>query len=73
MGKFIVKVQASLFASDGSSTILVYNKDRSVMQEFPANKALIDDIGGEMKAFYYAHKTKDGYLALDEKAPWQKW
>jgi len=75
--RFIVKVQLPLFSSDDGFGILVYNKNRSIMQELPMRskkemKQLVKLIGDEMKGYFYAAKEDKG-LILKGIAPWQSW
>lgn len=57
----------------GGKSVLIYNRDNSVMQQVPMTKALNglfrDTVG---KAFHYCHFENDK-LVIDEVAPWQEW
>lgn len=77
MKEFIIKAQIPLFSSDGSSHVLVYNEDRSIMAELPLRsmkeakefKRLMDD---EAKGYFYAVKDGKGII-ITRPAPWQNW
>lgn len=74
--RFIVKVQLPLFTT-GEIMALVYNEDRSVMQELPMRnkkelKELRERLGDEMKGYFYAKFEGKG-LILTAEAPWQNW
>lgn len=75
--RFIVKVQLPLISSHSDAGILVYNEDRSIMQEFHIKskaeaKELYKVIEDEMKGYFYAY-LNDSELIIDSIAPWQKW
>lgn len=69
----IVKVQISLFSSDNTANVLVYNKDQSVVFEGEVSKEVVKAMKGETKAFFYFTAMKGGYIRLFGKAPWQGW
>ncbi len=71
--RFIVKVQVSLFTSGQVPMMLVYNEDQSYMQEFPADKEIVEEMNGEPKVFMWAHIGDDDILNLEDLAPWQSW
>ena len=67
----IVKVQASIV---GAPNVLVYNRERTIMQQFPQTPEVMKAMNGDLKKFFYYHldpETKK--LILDEEAPWQQW
>jgi hypothetical protein len=66
----IVKVQVSL--NDGGSTVLVYNKDRTIQQQFPGKPEVVKAVGPAARAFFFA-KIVDGILELEGRAPEQGW
>lgn len=66
----IVKVQVSL--NDGGSSVLVYNRDRSVMQQFEAKPEIVKAVGAGRRAFFFA-KIVDSILELEGRAPEQDW
>jgi hypothetical protein len=74
---FIVKVQVSLFSSDGIPSVLVYNKDRSIYSQFDATddivKAMKKTVGDTKKAFFWAKTDRNKKLNIYEAAPWQEW
>lgn len=78
----IVKVQVSLFASDGRSMLMIYNEDRSLMQEFQSKKEFTEKLVKEIKkggdpegnkGYFYYHCGKDKFIVLEKLAPWQDW
>ena len=72
----IVKVQVSLFTSEEKPQVLIYNKDRSVMGEFPLTPDIEEAMGGDHKKFFYALVPlgkKEVQIELLEEAPWQVW
>ena len=75
--KFIVKVQLPLASSDGNAGVLVYNEDRSVMEELSIRSEieadqLLEELKGEPKGFFYA-RMQGKTLMLVGVAPWQNW
>jgi hypothetical protein len=70
MKTFIVKVQNSITTTGEKRQILIYNKDRSVI-----NQSSVDAITKNfpLKSFWYAHIDERQYLVLDKPAPWQEW
>lgn len=79
----IVKVQRSIFDSEGERRILIYNQDRTVQMEGPETelpedvRAALSRIHGEgwLKFYTYAVHSDDGVLAIafDQQAPEQDW
>ncbi len=75
----IVKVQLPVVTSEPSPMCLVYNEDRSVLNQFPVSAAVKNLLRGKLKSFWHAHlipdpKKKGAFLvSLDRKAPWQEW
>lgn len=74
--KIIVKVQLPI-VSTGDAGVLVYNEDRSVMQELPMRskkelKHLQKMLGDYPKGYFYAKFDGKG-LILTGEAPWQEW
>ncbi len=76
---FIVKVQIPLVTSEPNPMCLVYNEDRSVMDQFPISRSLRSLLRGQLKSFWHAHlipdpKKKGAFLvSIDRRAPWQEW
>jgi len=66
----IVKAQVSL--NDGGETVLIYNHDRSIMQQFPAEPGVLLAIGPKKRAFFHA-KIEAGIVVLERDAPEQGW
>lgn len=85
MSKLIVKVQLPVVSSDPNVGILVYNEDRSVMQELPIRskkefktlkkymeRGECGEIYGGYKNFFFAKFDGKG-LILTGLAPMQDW
>lgn len=70
--QFIVKVQISLFTSEGAPQVLIYNKDESVMYTGDAPKDIKKKMRGQFKAFFFA-EIKRRKLTLYNRAPAQSW
>lgn len=71
MKPLIVKVQLSLVPQ---GEVLVYNEDQSIFYTGLADKAIVEAMAGELKAYFYASidkKTKK--INLDRPADWQNW
>lgn len=71
MSKHIVKVQRSITSSDGRERVLIYNKDRTILQEFD----MADDLKewfrpGELDLYFEA-TFKEGVLTLGDHLPSQ--
>lgn len=77
--RMIVKVQLPLVTSSPQITVLVYNRSRSVLCEFPITTPVRKALQGKVKSFWYAHLIPDPQKAgaflvsLDQIAPWQSW
>jgi hypothetical protein len=69
MKTIIVKVQRALNANK----VLIYNKDRSFISEYPCTDYVEDCLAGSLKRFFHAHIDKDGKLVLGASAPQQDW
>ena len=73
----IVKVQISLTTSAETNDpwMLVYNEDRSVRFEGPADPEIVRKLGKHKKAFMNAFQLEDSTLDLypDELLPDQGW
>lgn len=72
----IVKVQISIFGSRRASSVLIYNEDESILEEFELSPSEViemkDKLKGELKQYFYATYTK-GIVTLHDMAPWQRW
>lgn len=68
--KTIVKVQVPLFPKGAPA--LVYNKDRSVMQQCPVDASLKKLMRGRAKA-YFAANIEGGKIRLIRQTPDQDW
>lgn len=74
--KIIVKVQLPIISSE-SGFALIYNEDRSIMQEVPLRtkkefKELDKMLGEGRKGYFYGEYQGSGFILLG-KAPWQNW
>jgi hypothetical protein len=71
--RFIVKVRISLFSNTKYSQVLVYNKDKTVWDQFDATEAVVKAVGAKKKAYFWATIDSKKMLNLLGKAPWQEW
>lgn len=72
----IFKLQRAQFTSheDGTNLVLAYNKDRSIMGEFPMGEDEIEAVfGDEQKVFINGKLREDGKILIDKPAKWQEW
>lgn len=75
----IFKIQVPLFTSDQEPKALVYNEDRSIINQFPITKGLMKLMRGELKQFWHCDlipdpKVKGAFqIQMDRKAKWQDW
>lgn len=85
MREIIVKVQMPLYSSDNSAGILVYDENKTIMNELPIRsekelrelkkmmkKGVCGRVYGGMKNYFYAKKDGKG-LILTGLAPEQDW
>jgi hypothetical protein len=72
VSRFIIKVQRSVYSSDGVPKVVVYNKDRSVTYQTELNEELAGIFGGGVKVFRWAEMVGT-VVDIQEQAPWQKW
>lgn len=70
--RFVVKVQFPIVTSAPQQRALVYDRYRTVEQEFPITKAFRRAMGGSVKAYFWAH-MEGTELHLDERAGNQSW
>lgn len=70
---FIVKVQASLAASCGHRTILIYSQDRSIWLEAEAHGQLLELLKGRQKVYCLARMGTRGTLDIDYVVEDQAW
>lgn len=53
---FIVKVQRSLFTSDDTAQVLIYDETQSILIEVAATPSILALFGpNEVRAYYHAH------------------
>ncbi len=69
----IVKVQISISGNRPERRALVYDKSRQWTFEGPADAALLTQMDGGVKAFFYATIDESGVVNLEAGAPWQIW
>jgi hypothetical protein len=67
----IVKVQRSL-GSTGPPSILIYNKDRSLMEQLPLTKEMDKWFGSRFKKFAEA-RMEGTELVIQNEVPDQSW
>lgn len=72
MNNLIVKVQLSISTSHNKRQCLIYNEDRSLLQEFEAPPALLKIMGGADKKYFNASLTL-GELSINEPTQEQNW
>ena len=70
MKQFIVKIQISLFSSEGMAQILVYNKDKTKRHQGDIREDFKNIMKRENKKFFYA-TIKNKNFVIGEEAPWQ--
>lgn len=74
--EYIVKVQTPMMGwhkEETDTPILIYNEDKTIVEEFPAPKGIKNMMGGELKQYFYAHSDAKKRIVLDRLAPWQEW
>jgi len=64
-----VKIQRALFGGD---TMLIYNKNRSFMQELPIDEALEQSMGDALKKYFKA-SIKDSKLVIMQEVTGVDW
>jgi hypothetical protein len=70
----IFKVQLSIATDHSKRRTLIYNKDRSKGGEFDADKAIIDFMAGDLKAYVVGWRDeKTGKLNIVRKCEAQPW
>ena len=72
MKQIIVKVQLPLMTTSKQAICLVYDEEKTFIDELPEPKGLRKWMRGEHKKFFYAH-IQDRMIVLDKSAPWQSW
>jgi hypothetical protein len=70
----IVKLQTNLnnVNGEGGTTLLIYNQDRSVLQQFEVDQGIKDLMNGRIKAYFEARVIHDSIEILGP-APDQDW
>ena len=58
-----VKIQRALFGGD---TVLIYNKSRSFLREFPIDETLAQAMGDALKKYFKASIEDDDFTILRE-------
>lgn len=72
MPEEVFKIQLSITTTAATRQALVYNRDRSVMGEYPADAALLELMGDRLKAFFLC--TLEGStLRIGEEAEDPGW
>jgi hypothetical protein len=74
MKEFIVKVQWPISTNEPQPLVLVYNRDRSIHQKFPATTELRERMNNRPKVYFWAVVNQlNGKLELGRNAPDQNW
>ena len=68
----IVKVQRSLYSSDGKDSVLIYDRDRTVIETRPLTEDIGRKLGEANKRYFYATVYND-QLQLGSIAPTPDW
>ena len=71
-GEFIVKIQVSIATTAKNQMVLIYNKDRTFLDERVVSKEILKVMKGENKKYFLA-EMKDHYLCLIKEVGEQKW
>lgn len=71
--QFIVKVQLPLSSNVDNPPALVYNKERTLMQQFPVTKDLKQLMGGQDKRYFHAALNEKKELVLGKPTKHQPW
>lgn len=69
----IVKVQLSLATTASGPQVLIYDKDRKIQREGPADTETLRKMRGRPKAFFLAAMEPDGSLELGIEVPDPGW
>ena len=75
--RVIIKLQLSLSTMGVGRQVLIYNEDRSIMEQFDASQEVLDLMGDEVKAYFYAKLIPDpnasegSLVRLDEFYAWE--
>jgi len=72
MTNFVVKVQLSLATSLNTRQCLIYNRDKSLAQEFPASKEILRAMGNHDKRYFNA-SFDNGKLTINKPVKDQPW
>ena len=73
MTKLILKVQTSLSTNADTQMVLVYDKDRSVMGEFPITEGIAKVMNGKPKRYFHAEVDDEGCIHLGKPVKEQAW
>lgn len=68
----IVKIQRSLFPTDGA-TMLIYNETRTVFVQEPLSCEVKKLLGDDLKGYFRASVCPGGQLKIGTRAPAQSW
>lgn len=69
MTKHIIKIQRSLATSDGQERVLVYNEDRTILQEFDMTDELRELFLPHDLKLYFEATLRDGVLSIGDNLP----
>lgn len=68
----IVKVQRSLYSSNGESSVLIYDRNHTVTEVHPLTEELACKLGESNKRYFHA-TIQNGQLQLGSIAPTPDW
>lgn len=63
------KIQFALESSEDDQCVLIYNKDRTVFEEFLITSEILEAMGGDVIRFVWGETGDDGILNLLFQTP----
>jgi hypothetical protein len=69
----IIKVQLSIETTEEKRQVLAYNEDRSFMFEDDVSQDILNLMGDQLKAYFFAKINDDGAFEIMGFAPEQDW
>lgn len=73
MAKHIIKVQRPLHTTEPHPQVLVYNQDRSILQQFPFTEELQELFRDDVLKLYFEATLRNGELTLVNNIEQQDW
>jgi hypothetical protein len=73
MTKHIIKVQRPLHTTEPNPQVLVYNQDRSILQQFPFTEELQELFRDDVLKLYFEATLRRGELTLVKNIEQQDW